>query len=299
MKRYQFTSFDGKKIVVTEWKPEGEIKGLVQISHGMVEHALRYNELAARLNAEGFLVFADDHRAHGETDKDTLGWCAGDIFNDTVRDLSLLTEKYRAEYPDKKLVFFGHSYGSFLTQAYIQRFSALYDGVIIGGSARMNGLMSFGGKLVSSLGCAFKGEKAEGRLMRKMTFDSYNKNFAEGNFVTSVKSEAERYEKDPLCSFTCSYNFYKRFMGGLRRLYTKKGLNKIDKNKPILVLSGEKDPVGSYGKDTRKLYELYKKIGVKEVTIELLPETRHEYFNDREKERAYKTFIGFVNRVIG
>lgn len=298
MKRYRFTSFDGKKIAVTEWKPEGEIRGLVQISHGMAEHSLRYNELAMRLVEAGYLVFADDHRAHGETDRKTLGWSAGDIFNDTIKDMALLAEKYRAEYPGRKIVLYGHSYGSFLTQAYIQRYAS-YDAAVIGGSARMNGALSFGGKVISSLGCTFRGERAAGVLMRKMTFDSYNKKFRQGNFVTSVKNEAERYEKDPLCSFTCSYGFYKSFMSGLTRLYTKRGLHKIDKNKPILILSGEKDPVGGCGKDTRKLFALYQKIGIRDVTLCLLPESRHEYFNDKEKERAYKAFFDFVARVTG
>lgn len=295
MERYNFTSFDGKKIVVTEWKPEGEIRGLVQISHGMVEHSLRYSELAARLNALGFLVFADDHRAHGETDKNTLGWCAGDIFHDTLRDLGLLTERYKSLYPELKLVFFGHSYGSFLAQAYIQNYRG-YDGAVLGGSAKMSGAMSLGGKIVSSLGCAFRGGKAEGKAMYHMTFASYNKKFKTGNFVTSVPHEAARYEKDPLCSFICSYHFYKCFMGGLRKLYTKKGLENIDRKKPMLVLSGEKDPVGGFGRDTKKLYEMYQKIGVKDLSLELLPNTRHEYFNDAEKERAYENFLGFVSR---
>lgn len=85
-------------------------------------------------------------------------------------------------------------------------------------------------------------------------------------------------------------------MEGLRKLYTKKGLENIDRKKPMLVLSGEKDPVGGFGRDTKKLYEMYQKIGVKDLSLELLPNTRHEYFNDAEKERAYEIFLGFVSR---
>ena len=296
MEQYKIEAFDGKVLTVTEWAPEGEVKGIVQISHGMVEYSLRYAELARRLNEKGYLVFADDHRAHGETDKDNLGYSEGDIFEKTLKDLYGLTQRYKEAYPDKKLVFFGHSYGSFLTQAYIQRYH-LHDGVVIGGSAKMSGLMSLGGKLVSSFGCAFKGERAAAELMNKMTFSAYNKKFTEGNFVTSIPVEAERYLADPYCSFVCSYNFYKSFMSGLRKLYTKEGLSKVDKNKPMLIISGAKDPVGGCGKDTTKLWKMYKKLGVKDLAFKLLPNTRHEYFNDVEREEAYETFIGFVERV--
>lgn len=293
MNRYTVKAFDGKEITVTEWKPDGEIKGLVQISHGMVEHALRYAEFASRLNEEGYLVFADDHRAHGETDKDTLGYSDGSIFENTLKDLYMLTEKYKAEYPDKKLVFFGHSYGSFLTQAYIQRYN-LHDAVIIGGSAKMSKASARAGKAVASIGGAFKGLKAPSKMIKKMTFDAYNKKFKVGNFVSSIPAEVARYEGDPFCSFICSNNFYKNFMRGLLGLYTKKGLNGIDKDKPILLLAGEDDPVGSMGKAVKKLRDLYVKTGVKSVTLVLLPDTRHEYFNDVRREEAYAAAIGFI-----
>ena len=133
--------------------------------------------------------------------------------------------------------------------------------------------------------------------MNKMTFSAYNKKFSEGNFVSSVPAEAERYVSDPYCSFICSYNFYKSFMSALCGLYTKRGLARIDKDKPLLLLSGAKDPVGNFGKDVERLFETYKKAGIKDVTLKILPNTRHEYFNDVEKEEAYAAFIEFIERV--
>lgn len=264
MERYKIKGFDGKEITVTEWKPAGEIKGIVQISHGMVEHSLRYTEFARRLNEEGYLVFADDHRAHGETDKDNLGYSEGSIFENTLKDLYMLTEKYKNEYPDKKLVFFGHSYGSFLTQAYIQRYN-LHDAVIIGGSAKMSRGAALGGRAIADIGGFFKGKKAPAKLLKKLTFDDYNKKFKVGNFVSSIPAEVERYESDPYCSFVCSNNFYKNFMRGLLKLYKKKGLRGINKKTPVLLLAGKDDMVGSMGKAVEKLCKLYKKTGIERV----------------------------------
>ncbi|MBQ7164546.1 MAG: alpha/beta hydrolase, partial [Clostridia bacterium] len=75
---YEFTSFDGKKISVREWNEVSSPKGVIQISHGMAEHSGRYDIFAREMNARGYIVFADDHRAHGLTDKDTLGYSDGD-----------------------------------------------------------------------------------------------------------------------------------------------------------------------------------------------------------------------------
>ena len=87
-------SFDGKEITIYEWLDCKEPKGIVQIAHGMVDHATRFDRFAKYLNQKGYLVIADDHRGHGETDKNTLGYCEGDMFSDTVRDLAFIAKYY-------------------------------------------------------------------------------------------------------------------------------------------------------------------------------------------------------------
>ena len=87
-----FNSFDGKEIYVHEWTQVDEPKGVVQIVHGMVEHGARYEEFARFLNGHGYIVVADDHRGHGETDRDTLGYCKGNMFYDTVTDEGAITD---------------------------------------------------------------------------------------------------------------------------------------------------------------------------------------------------------------
>ena len=130
-----FESFDGKKIFVHEWLDVAEPKGFVQIVHGMTEHGARYAEFAKYLNEHGYLVAADDHRGHGYTDPDSLGYSNCDnMFFDTVKDEGGLTDYYKAKYPDLKYFIFGFSYGSFLTQCYISKYGDKVDGAVIGGS---------------------------------------------------------------------------------------------------------------------------------------------------------------------
>lgn len=129
-----FKSFDGKEIFVREWADVENPRGIVQIVHGMVEHSGRYDAFARFLNGHGFIVVADDHRGHGETDKDTLGYSAGHMFQDTVRDEGEITAHYRAKHPALTHFVLGFSYGSFLTQSYIGIYGDRTDGAVIAGS---------------------------------------------------------------------------------------------------------------------------------------------------------------------
>ncbi|MDD6053797.1 MAG: alpha/beta hydrolase [Clostridiales bacterium] len=291
---YYFESHDGKKIFVREWTPDGTPVGVVQIFHGMAEHSGRYAKLAEYLNESGYLVFADDHRAHGNTDKDTLGYCYGDIWNDTLRDEEFLNKKYRDIYPQLPYVIFGHSYGSFLLQAYIERVdNRLFDGVILSGSAKMQGAQVTFGKLVASL----SKEKKPAEFIKKMSFDAYNKKFSEGSFVSGLKEETKRYYADEFCGFVCSNNFYKRFFGGLKGIYSAKNLAKINKNMPILLFSGQQDPVGNFGKSVKALYDTYVKAGLSDVRIKLFPDSRHEVLNDVSREEGLTVLKDFITAI--
>ncbi len=293
---YYFESFDGKKIYIHEWVVDNPI-GVVQIVHGMAEHGGRYDLLAKHLNQQGYLVFANDHRAHGKTDENTLGYCSGNIWEDTLKDIKLINEYYKKKFFDLKYVIIGHSYGSFLMQAYITRYDGikenLFDGVILSGSAKMDGIDVKLGKIIASVG---KGN-SPAHLIKKMSFDAYNKKFKEGIFVSSLIDECERYQKDPFCNFVCSKNFYKNFFNGLTKLYKKEALQKINRNLPMLLISGEQDPVGGFKKSITKLYQMYLKLGVKNVELVSYPNNRHEVINDISRNEAYKAITDFLNSV--
>ena len=133
MREKEFKGANGKIIFYRLWECENP-KGMVQIVHGMAENTLRYEKLAEYLVEQGFIVFADDHRGHGKTD-DCSGYADGDMFFDTLKDVAMLSDIYKNLYPKLPLVILGHSYGSFLTQAYLENYGDKIDGAIIGGSA--------------------------------------------------------------------------------------------------------------------------------------------------------------------
>ena len=295
-----FIAKDGKKIVYKEWLPSGDvkIKGMLQISHGMAESTVRYEEFAQFIADNGFIVFADDHRGHGLTDGSS-GYTDGDMFFDTLSDVAELSETYRKANPELKLVLFGHSYGSFLTQAYIERYSALADGFIVGGSAYMSGFQISSGRLVARLGCLFKKTDKPANTIAKLSFGAYNKKYKDGTiFISSIKEECDKYVACKDCNFVLSYGFYKSMFTAFKKLYAKKYRSGIDPLKPILMVSGQDDPVGGYGALTMKLFRFYRDVcKVKDVKLTLYNGVRHEYLNDVSRSASRNDILKFCERV--
>ena len=294
-----FTSFDGKRLCVHEWKDVNEPVGVVQIAHGMNEYAERYDAFARRLNRLGYVVVAEDHRGHGGTDPDTLGYCSGDMFGDTLKDMAYLSEAQRKKYPGIKYILFGFSYGSFLAQAFVERYPRFLDAAIIAGSSRQNGAAVRAGLAISSLACALKGESAPAEFVNGLVFGGYDKKVGgEPSSWLSVDEESNRrYREDALCAFVCSNHFFRCFFRGLSRLYTKEGAAGLDPSLPLLLISGAEDPVGGE-KGVERLYDFYKKQGVTNVQKYLIEDSRHEFLNERRNfEEAFSVISTFLKGV--
>ncbi|HBF86201.1 MAG TPA: hypothetical protein DDW54_00820 [Clostridiales bacterium] len=291
-----FTAADGKEIRYKEWTAENP-KGMIQVSHGMSESLLRYEKFAEYMAENGYIVFGDDHRGHGETDPDRTGYTDGDMFTDTLSDIAALSDIYRAKYPNLKLVLFGHSYGSFLTQAYMEKYGDRADAFIVGGSAYMKGFQVTSGRIVAKLNCLFGKKKKKAKLISKLSFGAYNSKYKDGTtFISSLKEECDLYKACPDCNFDLSNSFYRSFFSALPRLYKKKNYKNIDAAKPIMLISGSDDPVGGYGKLVEKLYRFYtEKVGVKCVSKIVYHGVRHEYLNDASREAARLAVLEFCD----
>jgi len=131
---------DGKAIHVYRWLPEVQPRAVIQIAHGMGEHAARYDWTARQLNAAGYAVYANDHRGHGETaDPDRLGWMGEDGWNRVIADAADLTDHIRATHPEAPVVLLGHSMGAMLSQQYLYRCGAKLDAAVLSGSPGVAG----------------------------------------------------------------------------------------------------------------------------------------------------------------
>ncbi len=274
--------YQGKEIFIHEWTEVEQPVGVVQIVHGMAEHAGRYEKYARFLNERGYVVVADDHRGHGYTDLHTLGYCAGDMFADTVADEGEICKHYRAKYAKLPYFLFGFSYGSFIAQSFLASYGDLIDGVVIAGSNHKKDFEVYLGSFVAWLARLFGRAKKPAKLLEKLSFGAYEKQFEDGEWLSVDQENNEAYRADPLSGFACSYRFYADFFRGLRKLYTKKYKEALPKSLPVLLLSGENDPVGEQGKGVKRLYSFYQKAGMERAYMKLFEGSRHEFLNEKE-----------------
>ena len=225
---------------------------------------------------------------------DTLGYSDGDIWENTLSDLHELTTYYKNKY-NLPVVIFGHSYGSFPTQEYIERHAEDIKGAVVGGSCYMKQASVPAGKVIANIGCAFKGKKAKANLLCKLSFGAYEKKLGGKSFISSLPEEAERYKEDKYCDFVMSYNFYKCFFSGLRRIYKKNKLSNL-KGLPVFLIAGSDDPVGNFSKGVLKLKKVYDGYGAK-TSVLIQDGVRHEYLNDKDKAEAYRAIKEFCDGV--
>ena len=297
MARELFTSHDGKELSIIVWDNVTNPKAVVQISHGMAEHAERYEYFATKLNEFGYVAIADDHRAHGQTDPDRLGKAeeGKDLFNDTVEDMKCITDMIKRRY-NLPVILFGHSYGSFLSQAYIEKYSDEIVACVLSGSALYGKFLATFGKFVASRK-AKKHPDDEGKFFAKITFESYDKKLKEGKnaWLSNNAESNEKYNADPLCGFTCSNAFYKYMFAGMKNLCTPTSSARI--NLPIFLISGSCDYVGNCGKLVKKLSQKYEKT-INNVLWKEYKGARHEILNEPNRDEVIADVIGFIKSVI-
>lgn len=305
MKTEKFKSFDGTVLQCYLWDEVRNPKGVVQIAHGMAEHARRYDHFATYLNKNGYIVFADDHRAHGMTStkqstKGVKGYHKGDIYSDTVRDEVAITDYLKAKY-NLPVIYFGHSYGSMVGQRYAEM-NHLADGIVLSGSAMMKGALLTAGAAISKLQYKTKGGEVKADLLDKMSFGSYNAPFKkEGPFawLSRDREQVKKYIFDEQCGYVMSISFFKHFLNGLKESYKAENLASVDKNIPIAIFSGDNDPVGGNGKLVTALYDQYKNLGVKDVTAKLYEGARHEIINETNNAEVYQDILDAANKMLG
>ena len=296
---------DGQKIVVHRWMPDKKtsVIGLVQLSHGMIEYAMRYNEFGEALANAGFVLYAHDHRGHGETagSPENLGYLANvDGFQRVVLDLREVTKRLKTDFPGKKTYLFAHSFGSFVGQSFIQQFSHDIDGAILCGTSGPKGAAVIGGKIVVNILKIFGGKKRRSKLVKNMSFAGYNSHFPkeEGStaWQTRDRELMKKEEGNIYSSFTPTLAFYLDLFDGLSRIHRKDALKNLSLSFPVYFIVGSEDPVGNYAKSVRQLVEIYKNKGMTEIEYKEYPGARHELLNETNRGEVLADIFAWLNK---
>ena len=232
------TASDGTALQTHRWLPEGPPKAVVQIAHGMAEHAARYARLAEALTASGYAVYASDHRGHGATaSKEDHGYFADhDGWATVVADLRAVTDLAREENPGLPVFLLGHSMGSFLSRAYVIDDSRELAGVVLSGTAGDPGLLGKVGALVAHTEARLRGRRHVSTLLDKLTFGQYNAAFkpnrTDFDWLSRDEAEVDLYVADDLCGNTFTSGFFADLLGGLSAINDRRQVARVRRDLP-------------------------------------------------------------------
>jgi alpha-beta hydrolase superfamily lysophospholipase len=290
-------------IVYYKWYQEGVTpKAVIHISHGMAEHILRHESLALRLVEAGFVVYGEDHYAHGESVKDVhqIGIIKdGDFLSTIIEDMKMMVDIIKREYPHIPIYGFCHSLGGFAAQRYIELYPGDYMKVIISGSKKTS-LEHYYGRVLAKLIICSKGELHYSKLAEKLSMDKFNKPYKnlpdKNHWLTSVDEVVDAYNHDQYCGAQFPANYYYSIAKLMTIVNLRMNYRRINPNLRIFVIGGSDDPVSAYGKGTQRLGRFYRHIG-HDSRYKVYQGGRHELFNEVPsiKEEAIKDIISFYD----
>jgi alpha-beta hydrolase superfamily lysophospholipase len=276
---------DGLAITTWSWDDvPGPARGVVQLVHGLAEHGPRYGRLATALNGAGFLVTAADTRGHGASisPEVTLGSFGAAGVDGFVGDIAEAGERLAAEHPDLPLFLLGHSLGSMGAQSVLLDHSARYAGAVLSGSSTLDGLLAV----------------VQGLPADQPGLAAFNAGFEPRTgfeWLSRDAAEVDAYVADPLCGFPTEDAIMVGVLGTAVRTADPAQLARIRPDLPVLVLSGDRDPVGGPGgAHVTALAQRYRDAGLTDVTVRLYPEARHEVFNETNRDEVTADLVGWL-----
>lgn len=301
-KEFMFPSCDQKTALhAVEWLPEGSPRAVLQISHGVSEYILRYGNFAAFLTARGFAVVGNDHLGHGQSvapRAPRLYFGPAGSWNTVVDDIYALRCLEDRKFPSLPYFLLGHSMGSFLVRTYLIRYPGTVDGAILMGTGQMSPALVAAGRAIAAVESCRVGEKNSSPVIQKLAFETYNKGFAPNrtvfDWVSSDDAAVDDYAADPNCGETPSVGLFRDMLEGIAFITKQSNVEQMDRDVPVLFVSGGEDPVGERGKGVMRAYQSFHRAGVRDLTVKIYPGARHEILNDTCRMEVYRDLAAWL-----
>ena len=295
---------EGYQIYVYRWLPEqaSRRKAVLQIVHGLMEHAARYERFAYSLTEAGYIVYASDLRGHGRTGNNQreLGYAGHDGFNWMVQDLYQIAQTIKTEHPNLPVIIFAHSMGSLLAQSYVTKYGKEIEGLILSGTQGRQGVLLQVATLLAKLEILKKGAKAPSKFLNKLVFGQYNKAFLPArtsfDWLSRDEQEVDKYLNDPYCGGIPSAGLFHDLFRGIKEMHKKEHMRRIPIGLKTYLIWGEKDPVGNEGKSIYRLIKEYKRLGLKNFSYKCYKDGRHEMLNETNRTEVTNDLINWLDR---
>ena len=276
-------------------------RGIIVIAHGMAEHASRYARFAASAVEEGYAVLAGDHRGHGATAAPGgFGFVAEkDGWERVVADMGTVLDAARRAWPDVPVFLMGHSWGSFLARDLAARRGGELAGLILLGTGSGTGALTRPAAAICAGESRLRGPRRPSRLLNALAFGPYQRHFApnrtEADWISRDAKEVDRYVADPWCGFVCTSSFFRDLVAGQGVVNTASHAAAVPAELPMLLASGDRDPVGAMGRGVQRAATLYRRAGVREVSVLLYPGGRHELLNETNRDQVTGDILTWID----
>jgi alpha-beta hydrolase superfamily lysophospholipase len=304
---FSFTASDGKPIYTHLWSPENrkQVKGILQIIHGMQEHASRYVELAEYLVQKKYVICASDHRGHGKTagsPKDLGLFTRKNGWVRVLDDLIHLNNYIKDKYPDKPLFLLGHSMGSFFAWHMGIMIGEQLNGVILSSTSAYPGVLTAIGLFIALLVKTIKGRDVNSNLLHKLSVGSYNSAFkpnrTDYDWLSRDEREVDRYIADPFCGGVSKSQFYYDLYSGIRFINKSKNIRKIRRDLPFYLISGTKDPLSRFTKGVLQLMKKFKKAGLTKISHKFYDNGRHELLKEINRLEVFEDISSWLDEQV-
>jgi alpha-beta hydrolase superfamily lysophospholipase len=287
---------DGVRLAERRWPPGGTVRGTVQLVHGLSEHAGRYERLARALTAQGLAVAALDQRGHGRTAESTGpgGFGEGASSDAVLYDVRDLGQRLAADHPGVPAFLLGHSLGSAVALASAERDGAGLAGLVLSGPI---GVSPGFAEVVPQLQAAVAGGMGDQPMDALGAFNApFEPARTPFDWLTRDADEVDAYVADPLCGddFPPTYRYGAGMFELVTRVATPEGVAGLPDGLPVLLLAGQRDPVG--GVDAAQVTALADLLRARGLPVELrvYPDARHEVFNETNRDEVTADLLAWL-----
>lgn len=298
----ELESLTGARLRLFAIRPAGRPRAIVQINHGMAEHAARYERFGRFLAGRGYGVVAHDHRGHGRTiapDAPLGVFGKGDAWPKVLADVGIVNAHARGLFPDAPVVCFGHSMGAIVALNYCLRHPDTVDAAAIWNTSfETPALLHL---LVALLRAErlFKGSDVPSPIAASLTFGAWNKAFApnrtEFDWLSHDEAEVDSYIADPLCGFPVAVGTWLSVIEGIRYAGVMAHLRALPGAMPFHLCGGAEDPSSLGGEAIVRLGERLRAAGLDDVEVTVHPGTRHEGLNETNRDAIMQDFARWLD----